>query len=156
LRTNEEILERYASEDSFDIFNAQRTALLCMLPYEVAKPRLDPVYVEKHEKGELLEDEVWKDGWDIKDQILDYLPHMYKSLKARNTFELSVGVCYLKTWVWAEDPTFYDVIHHMFEVDNIDGKIITDAIAKHYGYEDSITDIPFEEINTDEDNETTI
>jgi len=155
VRTNEEILERHASEDSFDIFNAQRTALLCMLPYEIAKPHLDPVYVQKHEDGTLQDDEKWKEGWDVKDQIIDYLPHMYKAMRAHNDFEISVGVCYLRIWVWTEDSSFYDVIDHMFESEMLDAGLLTNAIAKHYGYEDSITDIPFEEINTDEDETTT-
>lgn len=158
MRTQEEILERYTSEDSEDMFNAQRTALLCMLPYEVAKPHLDPIYVAKHDGGELPEDEVWKEEWDVKEQILDFLPHLYSSLATGNSFELSVGLCYLRTWTWAEDDAFYNEVSEAF------GEVVTfgafrevlNRIAEHYGYEPPIVDTPFMEIVKDENDEPEI
>ncbi len=154
MRTKEEIFARYQSDETEDMFGAQKTALLCMLPYEMAKPHLDPIYVEKHEKDELPEDERWKEDWDIKDQIIDFLPEIYRDLKKNDTYNVAIGFCYLRSWLWVDNPSFFDIIEPMFkEGGPADAKPIVDSIARFYGYEEPITEVPFEEI-ADNDTES--
>jgi len=152
MKTNEQILERYLSPDSVDIFNAQRISLLCMLPYLMAKPYLEASYVTAYEDGSLPEEERWIEGVDINKQILDFLPDAYKALEVTNEMECLEGLLYLKSWIWAVDEEFHGVIEPLFEEDLLDkGKSILDAISTHFGYSPTIQDIDFEEIPKEEE-----
>ena len=151
MKTNEEILARYLSPESVDIFGAQRIALLCMLPFEMAKPYLHPDYVKASEDDSLPEDEAWRESVDIKEQILVFMPLAYESLKQGNEMETLEGLLYLKSWIWAVDEEFHDEIAPMFEEDFLDqGKGIIDKIANHLGYIPVIQDVDFEEVPEEE------
>jgi len=148
MKTNQEILDRYLSNEVDDLFEAQKTALICMLPYDMAKPYLDDVYRQQHEDGTLPEGERWTDEWDLKGQILDFLPQIYKTLATGDDFNTSIGLLYIKTWIWAEDESFFDIVEPLYDklAKRSDIKELLDIISKHYGYEESVTDIPFEEL----------
>lgn len=149
-RTNEEILERYLSDESEDMLGAQRLALLCLLPFEMAKPYLTPSYVKAHEDGTLPEDELWGgSNFDAKENILAFLPDIYKMFNDRTTPEASLveGLLHLKALVWVVDGDFHEELESLFVGDPQDeGKIILDKIASHFGYTPIIEDVAFEEV----------
>ena len=151
MKTNEEILARYSSDESDDFFGAQKSALLCMLPLEIAAPYLNPAYVEASKDGSLPEDERWVENFDVKEQVLEVIPDLYEAIKLGDMMHAVEGLLYLKAWIWATDTEFHDVIHPMYEgpVDDSGSKDLTDLIAKHYNYQPTIEDVDFEEIEED-------
>jgi len=147
MKTSEQILERYLSQDSVDFFSAQRRALLGMLPFEMAKPYLDPSFVKATEDGTLPEEEKWIEGHDINKQILAVIPSVYKALYAGDEVSVSEGLLYLNAWIWAIDEEFHSVIAPLYDTDVTDeGKALLDGIAEHFGYVPFIEDVDYEEV----------
>jgi hypothetical protein len=150
MKTSEEILERYLSEESADFYGSQRLALLCLLPFEMAKPYLTPAYVKEHEEGTLPEDEQWEgEKFDAKANILAFLPDIYKWINSPTTSiaTLQEALLHLKALVWVVDEPFHDTLEPLYIGDPQDeGKIILDKISEHFGYVPTIQDTDFEEV----------
>jgi hypothetical protein len=150
MKTPEQILERYLSPASRDFFNAQRTVLMTLLPFKMAKPFLDPGYVEEAEKGSLPEDELWIEDIDPKEQLMKFFPEMHKIVGTEDTVSIIKGFLCIKTWIWVIDDQFFDHMELSFDESLLDNKdYILKKIADHYGYKPTIEDIEFEEIEND-------
>jgi len=148
MKTNDEILARYLSDDSVDFFSAQRLALLCMLPFDMAKTYLEASYVTASEDGTLPEEEKWVENFDIKKQITDLLPSLHTALNKGDNMYVLEGILYLKAWIWAIDEEFHTEIEPYFEPGAIEdyGKELLNKISNHFGYKPTIEDIAFEEV----------
>ena len=150
MKTNEEILERFLSPLSADFFNAQRTVLINLLPFDMAKPYLDENYVSEHEAGTLPEDERWEESNDPKTLLMEHLAEMHKLIRSGDEMRLSSGLQWLKGLLWVVDADFYDRIHVLFgkdEVSMVDSSL--KEISDHFGYKPIIEDVEFEEIPND-------
>ncbi len=148
MKTNEQILERYLSQESVDFFGTQRQILLCLLPYKMAKPYLDENYVMQHDNDTLPEDERWLEDADVKQQILDFLPGMYAFVYKGDTVSVTQGMAALKAWLWVYDEPFLDEL--LSEInDHCDDRDILQMISTHIGYTPIIEDIAFEELPKD-------
>jgi len=151
MKTQEEILARYQADESADFFGAQRLALLCLLPYEAAKPYLHPDYVKGVEDDTLPEEEKWKEGFDPKEDILEFIPQLYLGIQAGDQLWAMQSLLYVKSWIWATEPELYDKIAPEYEGDFLDcGKGIVDKLATHFNYKPDIEEVPFEEVPVEE------
>lgn len=147
MKTPEQILERYLSPVSRDFFTAQRSVLLTLLPFRLARPFLDEGYVEEYDKGSLPTDELWLENIDVNDQVMRFLPHMFRIVGTEDTVSILRGFLSLKSWIWALDDQFYDDMELYFDDGLINNKdFILKEIANHFGYKPSVEDIEFEEI----------
>ncbi len=145
MKTNEEILERYKSPDTIDVFNIQKDLLLTLLPFEMAKPYLDANYVAGYD--DLPEDEKWDDNFDAGEQLMLFLPLMHKLVSKDNFVEIRKGLLAMRTFIWVADEAFYNEIEsffYSFNLDDLDD--VLKKISNHFGYTPIIEDIPFEEI----------
>lgn len=145
MKTNEEILERYKSLETIDVFNTQKDLLLSLLPFEMAKPYLDANYVATYD--DLPEDEKWEENFNAGEQLMLFLPLMHKLISHDNFVEIRKGLLALKTFIWVADEEFYNTIEHYFNaltLDEVD-EMLT-KVNSHFGYTPIIEDIPFEEI----------
>lgn len=148
MKTPEQILERYLSPVSRDFFVAQRSILLTLLPFSMAKPFLDAGYVDEHENGSLPEDELWLENIDVKEQIMKFFPEMYKIVGTEDTVSIIKGFLCLKTWIWVLDDEFYEEMEFSFEEGLMNNKdSVLKKIANRFGYTPVIEDIEFEEIS---------
>jgi hypothetical protein len=150
MKTSKEILERYLSEESADLFNAQRLGLLCLLPFDMAKPYLSDDYIHAQESGMLPEDETWEgENFKPTSAILLYIPGIYEMFENKSTSPATImeSLLYLKALVWVVDEPFHDELAPLYLGDPQDeGKIILDKVAKHFGWTPTIEDCDFEEI----------
>lgn len=130
IRNQQEIMDRFNSEESKDLFGTQMTDLLGFMDYENVKPHLIKEFIEKVEKGE----EVWTPKTDAKKEILNYLDFAYE--KAENQRGLSAGrsMLHFKTWIWLDDDKFYNEILPLIDNYTNYGIPALDKIAAHYGY----------------------
>lgn len=145
MKTHEEILERFKSHETIDVFNVQKTLLLSLLPFELAKDHLNSNYIESYD--DLPEDEKWVENLNPKEQLISFLPLMNKIISQDNFVEIRKGLLLLKTYVWVVDEDFYKEIEHYFSaltLEDIDEMLL--KVNKHFGYTPIIEDIPFEEI----------
>lgn len=153
MKTHDEILERYLSEESADAFSAQKLALLCLLPYEMAKPHLTPEYVNAADAGTLSEEEQWQEGLDPKESILSTLPEFYKAisnLDTVNMFLLMEAFLHIKALVWVLDESVHDEISELYVGDPAEtSKQILDRVSTLVGYIPYIEDADFEEVTTE-------
>jgi hypothetical protein len=126
-RTQEEIKARF--EEADDWMGIQKNDLISYMDFETAKPLLDGEYVKAIEDGT----EKWEDKVDLKERIKSYMDFAVD--KAENQRGLSAGrsMLHYKTWIWLDDPSFYDEI--VWEIDNYTdyGKPVLEKICKHYG-----------------------
>ena len=155
MKNNQEILERYLSAESADIFNAQRLALLCLLPFDMAKPYLAKDYIEDYESGNLPDDEGWEgENFDPKANILLIIPELYRAFGNKSTAiaNLAESLLHLRSLLWVVDEPFLNEIDHLFVGDPQDeGKLILDKVAFHFGWTPPIDDVEFEEISDSEE-----
>lgn len=149
MKTNEQILERYNSPETTDVFNIQKDILLSLLPFEAAKPYLDEKYVQGYD--ELPEDEKWDENFNASEQIMILLPLVHKLITRNNTMEITRALLALKSLIWAADEPFHDEIasfYDQFDLNNVD--TFVDKISNYFNYVPIIQDIPFEEIPNEE------
>lgn len=149
MKTNEEILERYLSPETIDTFNIQRDILVSLMPFEMAKPYLDPDYVQHYQ--DLPDDEKWDENFRADEQILIFLPVVYKVIRTDNIPEITKALLALKTLIWVADNTYYEEIASFFsesDLSNVDDFVY--RVSKHFNYVPIIEDIAFEEIPKDE------
>jgi hypothetical protein len=149
MKTHEEILERYKSNDSIDFFNMQRNILLSLRPFELAKPYLDANYVQGY--NDLPEGEKWYENFRADEQILIFLPVVHKLISKDNPIETTKALLALKSLVWVADETFYNEIASFYEemdLSNVDAFV--NKVSKHFNYVPIIEDIEFEEIPKDD------
>lgn len=126
-RSQEEIRKRF--DETKDLLNVQKKDLLEFMEFETVKDLLNEEYVKQVEAGEKK--------WEIenpKEKILDYLPFAYE--KAENERGISAGrsMLHFKTWIWLDDPSFYDDILPMLENYSNYGLPTLKRIADKYGY----------------------
>lgn len=155
MKTSKEILERYLSEESADVFNAQRLALLCLLPFEMAKPYLSDDYIQAQETGMLPEDETWEgENFNPKSNILLFIPSIYELFENKSTSPAAImeSLLYLKSLIWVVDEPFHDELASLYLGDPQDeGKLLLDKVAKHFGWTPTVEDCEFEEIPSEND-----
>lgn len=150
MKTNDQILERYNSEEAVDFFNIQRNVLLCLLPYKMAKPHLDEDYVMGHDNDTIPEDERWMDNVDIRQQMMDFMPKLHGFVYKGDTANISQGFLALRVWLWALEEEIYDLVEDqlMFTV-NDSPEDLFQLISKSIGYKPAIEDISFIELPND-------
>jgi hypothetical protein len=151
MKTNEQILERYLSQESVDFFGTQRQLLLCLLPYKLAKPYLDENYVMQHDNDTLPEDERWLEGGDLKKQLMDFMPGLDKAIHKGASGDIVQGFLALRVWLWVMEDEIYPEIEK-----DLNGELLADQkedlfkrIANHIGYKPIVEDIAFEELPKD-------
>lgn len=148
MKTQEEILERYNSAESEDMWGTQRLDLISLMTYENAKPHLTPDYIKSIEDGTCPEYEKWT-TLDVKAQIIDYLPFAYEKARTGRGLSAERSMHHYRTWIWAEDDDFYyEILPFIDDYDDYGIKAL-DMIAKHYGYKeksDGTETVEFEEI----------
>ncbi len=127
-RTQEQILERFNSVG--DIFSAQKEDLICYMTFENAKPFLDDEYAlkveRKEEEREMLS--------DAEKEIVEYLDFAYEKAEGQRANSAMRSMLHFRTWIWLDDPEFYDEI--IDEIDNYTnyGIPVLDKISAKYGY----------------------
>jgi hypothetical protein len=148
MKTNEQILERYNSDDSIDFFGTQKQILLCVLPYKLAKPFLDENYVMEHDNDTLPEDERWVEGGDLKKQLMDFMPGLDIAIHKGASVDIVQGFLALRSWLWIMEDEIYPEIEK-----DLKGELLPEQredlfkkIATHIGYKPIIENIEFEEI----------
>lgn len=147
MRTNEQILERHQSEESEDFFNIQRSILLCLLPFELAKPYLQEEYVKGHEDGSLPEDERWNEDIDVKAQMMTFMPDLQNFIYKGDTSGIVQGFLALRVWLWVIDEDFYDEVKdELINTVEESPEDLFRKISRHIGFSPAIEDIAFEEI----------
>lgn len=148
MKTNEEILERYKSPETIDVFNIQKDLLLTLLPFELAKPYLDANYVATYD--DLPEDEKWEDNFNAEEQLMLFLPLMHKLVSNSNFIEIRKGLLAVRTFIWVIDDKFFNEIDHFFishDLNDLDDFL--KKVSNHFGYTPIIEDVEFEEIPND-------
>lgn len=133
IRTQEEILEKFLEVD--DVFNTQKADLSNFLQLETCRHLLDPVAVEKIDKGE----NKWTLYTDAKPLILDYLPFAYNKARNRRGLSAARSLLHMKAWIWLDDEEFYQEICKLVREDESKesddyGINILDKISEKYGY----------------------
>ena len=128
-RTQEEIMKRFNESD--DLFGTQKGDLISFMEFENAKPYLKDEYVADVESGK----EKWEVSTDAKKEILDYLEFAYGKAENERGLSANRSMLHFKTWIWLDDPEFYDKI--IPEIDDYYdyGISVLDSISKHYGFE---------------------
>lgn len=130
MRTQEEILARLKESESEDIFGVQINDMVSYLTFENAKPLLKPEYVAKVEAGE----EKWEQRTDARAEILEYLAFAYMKAEDERGLSAARSLLHFKTWIWLDDPAFYEEIIPMIESYTRYGIPTLDRIAKHYDW----------------------
>jgi hypothetical protein len=151
MKTPEQILERFLSPESKDLYNVQKMQLLCSLPYHMAKEYIETSYTEAQENGTLPSDETWCDDVDVTDLIKAFFPDMYKRLYKGDQEGLVQSFLTLKTWLWILEHESYDEVATFCERYDIDK--MEDCLRKvsnQFGYKHFIENVEFEEIKENE------
>lgn len=128
MRTKEEILARFKTAD--DMFGTQAGDLIQFLEFQDAKEHLNEEFVKKVEQGE----EKWIPLTDPKKEILNYLEFAYDKAESRRGLSAQRSLLHFMTWIWLDDPKFYDEIIEELENYTNYGIPALDKISKHYGY----------------------
>ena len=129
MRTQEEIMKRMGEVK--DLLNIQKSDLGAYLEWENLKSFVQPELVHDVESGK----KVRKQLTDPKEEILDYLPFAFKKVKEKNGLSCVRSLYHFKSWIWLDDPAFYEAIVKDIETPAEDfGKATLNKIAKHYGY----------------------
>lgn len=145
MKTNEEILERYKSPETIDLFNVQKDILLTLLPYEMAKDYLDANYVATYD--DLPDDEKWEDNFNAGEQLMLFLPLMHKLVSNANFVEIRKGLLAMRTFIWVIDEEFFNEVDSFFashDLNDLDDFL--KKVSNHFGYTPTIENIEFEEI----------
>ena len=132
MRTQQQILERFRSEN--DPLGIQKQDLLYFMDFETAKSvsgLLDEDFVQRIESGK----QQWEMLIDPKKQILNYLGFAYDKAYSKRAMSVERSLLHFRTWVWLDDPEFYESIISLVDNHTDYGIPALDAIAEHYGYE---------------------
>ncbi len=127
-RTQEEILQRFETADDF--FGTQRVDLVSFMTFENAKKFLNDDFVLKVESGE----EKWEPSPDAKTKIVEYLPFAYDKAEGQRGLSAARSLLHFKTWIWLDDPDFYDEIISEMEDYYGYGIPVLDKISAKYGF----------------------
>ena len=126
MRTDQEIIDRINARKEADFFGFELTDLLIRLPFELAKPFLNPDV-----KGE-----DWKvqprDRDSVLKEMLEYMPFAWD--KANNCRGLSAvrSMSHYTAWVWLAGDDLGDLTEYEFY-----GKDNLVKICDHYGWDSS-------------------
>ena len=126
MRTDQEIIDRINARKEADFFGFELTDLLIRLPFELAKPFLNPDV-----KGE-----DWKvqprDRDSVLKEMLEYMPFAWG--KANNCRGLSAvrSMCHYMAWVWLAGDDLGDLTDYQYY-----GKDNLVKICDHYGWDSS-------------------
>ena len=126
MRTDQEIIDRINARKEVDFFGFELTDLLIRLPFELAKPFLNPDV-----KGE-----DWKvqprDRDSVLKEMLEYMPFAWD--KANNCRGLSAvrSMSHYTAWVWLAGDDLGDLTEYEFY-----GKDNLVKICDHYGWDSS-------------------
>ena len=126
MRTDQEIIDRINARKEADFFGFELTDLLIRLPFELAKPFLNPDV-----KGE-----DWKvqprDRDSVLKEMLEYMPFAWD--KANNCRGLSAvrSMCHYMAWVWLAGDDLGDLTDYQYY-----GKDNLVKICDHYGWDSS-------------------
>ena len=126
MRTDQEIIDRINARKEADFFGFELTDLLIRLPFELAKPFLNPDV-----KGE-----DWKvqprDRDSVLKEMLEYMPFAWG--KANNCRGLSAvrSMCHYMAWVWLVGDDLGDLTDYQYY-----GKDNLVKICNHYGWDSS-------------------
>lgn len=128
-RTQKEILKRFKEVD--DLFSTQKQDLVHFMTFATAKPFLRPENVKEIEKDVPNK---WKINTNPKKTILNYLSFAYDKAENQRGLSTARSMLHFKTWIWMDDPEFYEEIEHSIEHYTNYGNPVLDKIAKHYTY----------------------
>lgn len=126
MRTDQEIIDRINARKEVDFFGFELIDLLIRLPFELAKPFLNPDV-----KGE-----DWKvqprDRDSVLKEMLEYMPFAWD--KANNCRGLSAvrSMCHYMAWVWLAGDDLGDLTDYQYY-----GKDNLVKICDHYGWDSS-------------------
>ena len=126
MRTDQEIIDRINARKEADFFGFELTDLLIRLPFELAKPFLNPDV-----KGE-----DWKvqprDRDSVLKEMLEYMPFAWG--KANNCRGLSAvrSMCHYMAWIWLAGDDLGDLTDYQYY-----GKDNLVKICDHYGWDSS-------------------
>ena len=126
MRTDQEIIDRINARKEADFFGFELTDLLIRLPFELAKPFLNPDV-----KGE-----DWKvqprDRDSVLKEMLEYMPFAWD--KANNCRGLSAvrSMCHYMAWIWLAGDDLGDLTDYQYY-----GKDNLVKICDHYGWDSS-------------------
>ena len=126
MRTDQEIIDRINARKEVDFFGFELIDLLIRLPFELAKPFLNPDV-----KGE-----DWKvqprDRDSVLKEMLEYMPFAWD--KANNCRGLSAvrSMSHYMAWVWLAGDDLGDLTEYEFY-----GKDNLVKICDHYGWDSS-------------------
>lgn len=98
MRTQQEILDRIASEKSDDFMGTQRSDLVDHLEFENAKPFLKPEYIQKVIDGT----EKWEEDKTPAETIIDYLPFAIGKAEDERGLSASRSICHMIAWLWLD------------------------------------------------------
>ncbi len=127
MRTDKEILDRYAGLDRF--FDFEPSDLLAFLPFEKAKPRL-----KADAKAEDWGDPEPRDHDALKKTIVDYLEFAWGKCQDHRGLSAGRSIDHFRAWLWMDGE---DELVERIENDDIpdaqDGAPILKAISVKYG-----------------------
>lgn len=131
MRTQQQILDRYNSVK--DLMGIQQTDLLDLMDFETVKPYLKPEYISSVEEGK----EKFEFTTDLKKTILEYLPFAYEKAEGGRGISAERSLLHFKTWIWFDDPDFYEKIESSLTHYTNYGLSVLDKISEKYGYVNS-------------------
>ena len=131
MRTNEEIFQRINDKESMDLFGVQKGDLFSLLTFEQAKPYLPPSYVTMIENEKAPEDEKWVTIIPAE-SIHDFMSFAYGVARTGKALMSERCLLHYRTWVWFDDPKFYDTISEEFLTCQDYGVEVFEKIISHY------------------------
>lgn len=127
-RTQQEILNRI--KQSKDLFGTQIRDLVPYLDFDLAKPYLNDDFLKKVERGE----EAWTPSKDPKNEIINHLDFAYEKAEDRKSLSAARSMLHFRSWIWLEDPKFYDEVIDLIDNYTNYGIPALDKISAHYGF----------------------
>ena len=126
MRTDQEIIDRINARKEADFFGFELTDLLIRLPFELAKPFLNPDV-----KGE-----DWKvqprDRDSVLKEMLEYMPFAWDKANNCRGLSASRSMCHYMAWVWLAGDDLGDLTDYQYY-----GKDNLVKICDHYGWDSS-------------------
>ena len=126
MRTDQEIIDRINARKEVDFFGFELTDLLIRLPFELAKPFLNPDF-----KGE-----DWKvqprDRDSVLKEMLEYMPFAWDKASNCRGLSASRSMCHYMAWVWLAGDDLGNLTEYEFY-----GKDNLVKICQHYGWDSS-------------------
>ena len=131
MRTNEEIFQRINDKESMDLFGVQKGDLFSLLTFEQAKPYLSPSYITMIENDQAPEDEKWLTVVP-SESIREFMDFAYSTARRGKALMAQRCLLHYRTWVWYDDPEFYETIaNELLTCDDYGVEVLKKIISRY-------------------------